>query len=89
MATTFEFLSVGDVISLSEEECHIFDNASSGEYVVEETNDSGGWFVRARKLNVDGSFSNTGCVIHFHQCSGYINSFISPNVIGQMTRIFV
>ena len=91
MGTTPNLVTAGDVISLSEEECHIFENASPGEYVVEEAKERGGWYVIARKLNPDGCFSRTNPIICFNQCPGYYNSLVSPFVIPnrRMTRVFV
>lgn len=86
MAKQFVSVSVGDVICLKGNDCQ---DASSGEYVVEEAMDRGGWFVTARKLNGDGSFSLNNTVIFFHQCPGYNNSLIEPEIVGHMTRIFV
>lgn len=86
MSKTPDTLSVGDVIIMDENKCL---NATSGKYVIEEAMDRGGWFVTARKLSDDGSFSLSNPVIYFHQCPGYNNSLASPTVVGHMTRIFV
>ncbi len=86
---TFEMVSVGDVISLDEDECLMFKNSLPGEYVVEEARGQGDWFVLARKLGEDGCFCSSNPTIYFHQCSGYINSLISPKIVRHMTRIFV
>jgi len=87
MPETPETVSVGDVISIAENEQ--IGVSWFGEYVVEEAMDRGGWFVTARRLNADGSFSLGNEVIYFHQCPGYKNSVISLKVVRRMTRIFV
>lgn len=86
MAKQYGLVSVGDVICLEGNE---YQDASSGEYVVEEAIDRGGWFISARKLKDNGCFALNNPVIYFHQCPGYTNSFVAPNVVRHMTRIFV
>lgn len=82
-------VSVGDVIDLGYEDCKVLKNASRGLYVVEEAIQSGGWFVLARRLDENGFFASRNPSIEFHQCPGYIDSLLSPVVVGHMIRIFV
>ena len=87
MPETPDTLSVGDVISIAENEQ--LGVSWDGEYVIEEAMDRGGWFIIARRLNDDGSFSLINEVIYFHQCPGYKNSITSSKIVRRMTRIFV
>lgn len=80
---------VGDVIRLGDKECRAIADAVVGEYVVEETRESGGWCVSARKLDKSGRYAPDNILIQFHQCSGYLHSVSVIEVVRQMTRIFI
>lgn len=80
---------IGDVIYLSEDDCLILGCIQSGEYVIEDARDSGGWQVSARKLDGDGKYCPDGPVVKFHQCPGYAHSLLSVDVVRHMRRIFI
>ena len=87
-------VAVGDVICLDEKECGslTFGDLSStgvGEYVVENTKESGGWAVQARKLDAKGKYCAKNPIVRFQQGIGYMHSLPSIRVVGRMERIFV
>lgn len=89
MAERCNRVVVGDVICLNGNDCKLLGDISVGEYVVEDTRDSGGWQVSARKLDKDGKYCADGPIVKFHQCPGYEHSLLSVDVVRQMRRIFV
>lgn len=82
-------VGVGDVIYFGAEECSLIGDAIIGEYVVEEACVSGGWLVRARKLDASGLYIPTGLLVHFRQCHGHRNSLLRIRFVRCMKRIFV
>jgi hypothetical protein len=73
-----------------------------GRYVVEHARSEGGgtghgphdiypdgWHIRARKLNVDGSYNATGVEIEFYQSGAFTVVNKDVPVVGKLHRIFV
>ena len=85
---------IGDVIFLDEKECGLLmfgdlSIAGVGEYVVENTRESGGWAVEARKLDAMGKYCADNPTVRFQQGIGYTHSLPTVRVVRRISRTFV
>lgn len=84
-----DYVQVGDVIYLYEDDCKVLGDIPVGEYIVEDARDHGGWTVMARKLDAMGKYCADNPIVQFHQCPGYSCSLLLAKVVRRTKRVFV